>query len=167
MIRPEKLDRIANTKIGNRIDLKKQFDYQRRGDLNRRLDLGLNLRNQGGWRNRAFIGGVNSSFTHTHFSSWYVGPGFYPRYCWTPRWSSWVSWSWGITVTQSAILDQLSVVRSFASLLQSGFTTKLLSGNHCQSQPVVPGLMFHQHRYSHQPISMFSCSLFDSSMLVT
>ncbi|WP_144996027.1 hypothetical protein [Polystyrenella longa] len=94
VIRPEKLDRIANIDIGRRVNLGRQFDYQRRGDLNRRLDLTVDLRNNGGWRNRRHIGGVHRDFTHTHFSSWYAGPGFYPRYTWTPRWSNWVSWSW-------------------------------------------------------------------------
>ncbi|MCA9039873.1 MAG: hypothetical protein KDA65_05935 [Planctomycetaceae bacterium] len=94
VIRPEKLDRLANIDVGKKVNLGKQFDLQRQGDLNRRLDLGANIHKRGGWRNRNFIGGVNASFTRTHFSSWYVGPGFYPRYCWTPRWSSWVSWCW-------------------------------------------------------------------------
>ena len=93
-IRPERLNRIANIDIGRRLNLGRQFDLQRRGDIARRLDLHSGLRGRGGWRNRNFVGGVNVSFTSTHFSMWYAGSGFYPRYVWQPRWSPWVRWSW-------------------------------------------------------------------------
>lgn len=78
---------------GNRIDLGRQFAMHQQGDVARRLNLSNNLLQNGGWARRP-VGPVYAGYTHTAFSNWYCGPGHFPAYCWTPRWSPWVRWAW-------------------------------------------------------------------------
>ena len=41
------------------------------------------------------MGWVNAGYHNHCFERPYWGPSWYPSYCWYPRWSTWVSWSWG------------------------------------------------------------------------
>jgi len=86
-------DGFVGTRVGRQLRLNDQFNLYRRGDVARQLNLNIALVNGGGWRNR-YVGPVYGGFAAASFSSWYAGPGFYPRYCWTPTWSPWVDWSW-------------------------------------------------------------------------
>lgn len=89
-----KVDRFASHRWARNLDLKRQFDFRARGDIGRRMNLGRHLHDHGGWHNRRHLGLVHRDFRRNHFSSWYVGSWFFPRYCWTPRWSAWVDWCW-------------------------------------------------------------------------
>ncbi len=89
-----KLNALINSKKSKNWNLKKQFGLHKKGDVARRMHFHKNLLKQGGWRNRSLFGRMSRSYTRTHFGFWYAGPGLYPRYCWSPHWSDWVSWSW-------------------------------------------------------------------------
>lgn len=78
---------------GRRLNLDRQFQLHRHGDLSRQMNLGPALVQAGGWQHR-YHGTVIPTFTRSSFSVWYAGGGYYPRYCWTPRWNSWVDWCW-------------------------------------------------------------------------
>ncbi len=86
-------DRLHNSDVGRRLNLDRQFQLHRHGDLSRQLNLGPNLVQAGGWQHRHH-GRVVPTFTQSSFSVWYAGGGYYPRYCWTPRWTPWVDWCW-------------------------------------------------------------------------
>jgi len=81
------------TDVGRRLNLDRQFQLHRHGDLSRQLNLGPSLVQAGGWQHRHH-GPVVSTFTQSSVSVWYAGGGYYPRYCWTPRWTPWVNWCW-------------------------------------------------------------------------
>lgn len=89
-----KFNALINSKHHKQWNLKKQFELHKKGDVARQLHLNQNLLKHGGWRNRSLFGNMANSFTHTHFGSWYAGPGMYPSYCWSPHWSAWVDWCW-------------------------------------------------------------------------
>lgn len=82
-----------NTNVGQRYNLDRQFQLQRRGDMTRQMDFSANVIRAGGWQNRHH-GAVAASFTSGSFSVWYAGGGCYPTHCWYPRWSPWVDWCW-------------------------------------------------------------------------
>ncbi len=88
------LRRLADTRIGRKLDFGRQFEMSRRGDVARRLSLSRSLNRNGGWNSRRYHGHVHSTFVNFHFGSWYAGPSCYPAHTWMPRWSPWVSWSW-------------------------------------------------------------------------
>jgi len=90
----DKVDRFASHKWAKDLNLKKQYEFRKHGDIGRRMHLGKHLHDHGGWHKRRHAGLVHRHFHRHHFSSWYAGAWFFPRYCWTPRWSPWVSWSW-------------------------------------------------------------------------
>ena len=94
-----KLDNFQDwqqSKAGQKLGLKQQFELQRQGDLSRRLNLNSNLINAGGWAQHRQHGVIAASFTTSAFSCWYAGGGCYPAHCWCPAWSPWVDWScWG------------------------------------------------------------------------
>ncbi|MBS0207030.1 MAG: hypothetical protein JSS49_29490 [Planctomycetes bacterium] len=82
-----------HTNVGQQLNLDRQFQLQRHGDLTRQMNFTTNIINSGGWQHRQH-GAVAASFTSSSFSVWYAGGGCYPRHCWYPRWSPWVSWCW-------------------------------------------------------------------------
>lgn len=82
-----------NTNVGHQLNLERQFQLQRHGDLTRQMNFSANVINSGGWQHRHH-GAVAAAFTTGSFSVWYAGGGCYPSHCWYPRWSPWVSWSW-------------------------------------------------------------------------
>ena len=84
---------LHDSSVGRKHNLDRQFQLHRHGDLSRQLNLGPALIQQGGWSHRHH-GVVVSSFTQSSFSCWYAGGGYYPTYCWTPRWTPWVDWCW-------------------------------------------------------------------------
>ncbi len=84
---------LHNSDVGRRLDLDRQFQLHRHGDLSRQMNLGPALVQAGGWQHRHH-GHVVPTFTQSSFSVWYAGGGYYPRYCWTPRWTPWVDWCW-------------------------------------------------------------------------
>ena len=84
---------LHESDVGRRLNLDRQFQLHRHGDLSRQLNLGPALVQAGGWQHRHH-GLVVSNFTQSSFSGWYAGGGYYPRYCWTPRWTPWVDWCW-------------------------------------------------------------------------
>ena len=85
---------LSETRIGRKLDFKRQFEMSRNGDVARRLHLARSLSHHGGWHSRIHHGHVHSSFIDLHFGSWYGGPSYYPSHSWMPHWSPWVSWSW-------------------------------------------------------------------------
>ena len=84
---------LQDSNVGRRINLDRQFQLHRHGDLSRQMNLGPALIQAGGWSHRHH-GVVVSSFTTSSFSCWYAGGGYYPTYCWCPRWTPWVDWCW-------------------------------------------------------------------------
>lgn len=82
-----------NTNVGNQLQLERQFQLQRHGDLTRQMNFSTVVINNGGWQQRHH-GAVAAAFTAGSFSVWYAGGGCYPTHCWYPRWSPWVSWCW-------------------------------------------------------------------------
>jgi hypothetical protein len=81
------------TNVGHQLNLDRQFQLQRHGDLTRQMNFTNVVINNGGWQHRQH-GAVAAAFTTGSFSVWYAGGGCYPRHCWYPRWSPWVSWTW-------------------------------------------------------------------------
>jgi hypothetical protein len=84
--------------VGRKLDLDRQFQLQRHGDLTRQMNFSANVINAGGWHHRHH-GVVAPTFTKSSFSVWYAGGGCYPSHCWYPKWSPWVSWTWWDTCT--------------------------------------------------------------------
>ncbi|MGE5195427.1 MAG: hypothetical protein ACM3U2_23280 [Deltaproteobacteria bacterium] len=87
------LERMVNAPIARHVDLKTQFQLHEHGDLARRLNLPNQLAHNGGWQHR-LAGRISPLYTKHAFGHHYAGPGFYPHYCWFPRWSPWVNWCW-------------------------------------------------------------------------
>jgi hypothetical protein len=81
------------TTVGQHLNLDRQFQLQRQGDLTRQMNFSANVINSGGWQHRHY-GAVSPNFTSGSFSVWYAGGGCYPSHCWYPRWSPWVNWCW-------------------------------------------------------------------------
>ena len=96
-IKPEHLARMVNAPVARKVDLKTQLQAQAHGDLARRFDLPAHLAHSGGWRNH-FTGQISPLYVKQAFGGHYAGPGFYPGYCWFPRWSPWVNWCWNFAV---------------------------------------------------------------------
>lgn len=92
-LRLHQFDHLASTNVGRQLNLQQQFRLYQHGDVARKMNLNASLMNHGGWANR-YSGPIYPGFTTHSFSSWYSGPGYYPKYCWTPFWSPWVDWSW-------------------------------------------------------------------------
>lgn len=86
-------DQLVASKVGHQLKLQDQYALYGQGDVARQMNLNVVLINNGGWQNR-YVGPIYGGFTSHSFSSWYCGPGFYPRYAWTPIWSPWVDWCW-------------------------------------------------------------------------
>jgi len=84
---------LHESDVGRRLNLDRQFQLHRHGDLSRQMNLGPALVQAGGWQHRHH-GHVIPTFTRSSFSVWYAGGGYYPHYCWTPRWTPWVDWCW-------------------------------------------------------------------------
>ena len=84
---------LHESDVGRRLNLDRQFQLHRHGDLSRQMNLGPALVQAGGWQHRHH-GHVVPTFTRSSFSVWYAGGGYYPHYCWTPRWTPWVDWCW-------------------------------------------------------------------------
>ena len=84
---------LHESDVGRQLNLDRQFQLHRHGDVSRQLNLGPSLIQAGGWQHRHH-GRVVSNFTQSSVSVWYAGGGYYPRYCWTPRWTPWVDWCW-------------------------------------------------------------------------
>lgn len=82
-----------HTNVGQQLNMDRQFQLQRHGDLTRQMNFSANVINAGGWQRRHH-GAVAAAFTAGSFSVWYAGGGCYPTHCWYPRWSPWVSWCW-------------------------------------------------------------------------
>lgn len=91
-IRNADLHRFADDRFRRDLQIDRQFGLFDRGDIARQLNLTVALSNRGGWSHRS-VGPIYANYTRHHFSSWYAGPSWYPRYCWTPVWRPWVSWS--------------------------------------------------------------------------
>ena len=89
----QSFDHWRHANVGQQLNLDRQFQLQRHGDLTRQMNFTTNIINTGGWQHRQH-GAVAASFTTSSFSVWYAGGGCYPRHCWYPRWSPWVSWCW-------------------------------------------------------------------------
>lgn len=86
------------SKIGQELDLDKQFKLQQKGDVARSLGLSAKLVKAGGWA-KCLHGPVGPAYTTSAFSTWYgCGGGCFPAYSWCPTWSPWVAWSWWNTV---------------------------------------------------------------------
>lgn len=92
-----KLDNFEHwyrSSTGQKLGLKRQFEFQAEGDLSRRLDLGQKLLKAGGWTKHRRHGAIASTFTASAFGAWYAGGGCYPAHSWCPVWSPWVEWCW-------------------------------------------------------------------------
>ncbi len=96
----ERLAKIDNfqhwqqSNIGQKLGLKQQFEFQRQGDVSRRLNLSTNLLSAGGWAKNRQYGVIAPGFTTAAFSVWYAGGGCFPAHAWCPTWSPWVDWCW-------------------------------------------------------------------------
>jgi hypothetical protein len=88
---------LASSNAGRRLDLDRQYDLFRTGDVARQLNFNATLAQNGGWSKRS-IGPIGPNYSQRHFSVWYPGPGWYPNHVWLPRWSPWVRWSFWSTV---------------------------------------------------------------------
>ena len=82
------------TNVVQKLGLRQQFEFQRQGDLSRRLNLNSNLMNAGGWAQHRQHGVIAAGFTSAAFSGWYAGGGCFPAHAWCPTWSPWVGWSY-------------------------------------------------------------------------
>ncbi|MFC1597436.1 hypothetical protein ACFL5Q_05805 [Planctomycetota bacterium] len=107
---------LAQGKVAKEVKLDKQFEMRGKGDVARRMG----LHSQGGhsrggdqalgsrdhrsphgrshdhrWHvDHHYRGRISPHYGHGCFWTLYFGPSYYPRYCWYPRWSHWVNWSW-------------------------------------------------------------------------
>lgn len=97
-LKKDKLDRLAHTSGMKKFDAKQQFDIrEHKGDLAVKVHFGEKLHRRGGWRNR-WVGHISVGYVSGCFPMWYCGTGYFPSYCWYPRWSPWVSWCWAYPV---------------------------------------------------------------------
>lgn len=118
------LARLAHGKVAKKVKLDEQFKMRNKGDVARRLGLhkggghsrggdrahgprdDRSLHRPGGphghrdshrdaWHvDHHHRGRVSPRYGHGCFWTFYCGPSYYPHYCWYPRWSPWVDWSW-------------------------------------------------------------------------
>lgn len=96
LAKPDSFQHWQQSKLGQKLGLEQQFQFQRQGDLSRRLNLSTNLINAGGWLQHRQYGVIAPGFTSAAFSVWYAGGGCFPAHAWCPTWSPWVDWSyWG------------------------------------------------------------------------
>lgn len=79
--------------VGQQLNIDRQLQLQRHGDITRQMNFTTNVINAGGWQHRHH-GAVAAAFTAGSFSVWYAGGGCYPSHCWYPKWSPWVNWCW-------------------------------------------------------------------------
>lgn len=94
LAKPDSFQHWQQSKLGQKLGLEQQFQFQRQGDLSRRLNLSTNLINAGGWAKHRQHGVYAAGYTSSAFSSWYAGGGCFPKHAWTPTWSPWVNWSY-------------------------------------------------------------------------
>lgn len=94
LAKPDSLQHWQQSKLGQKLGLRQQFEFQRQGDLSRRLNLSTNLINAGGWTKHRQHGLFAAGFTSSAFSGWYAGGGCFPAHAWCPTWSPWVDWSY-------------------------------------------------------------------------
>ncbi|MBI3861722.1 MAG: hypothetical protein HY290_07485 [Planctomycetia bacterium] len=87
------LDHIVSTKTAHDLDLKKQFDMHKQGDVARRLNLTHDFAKNGGM-GKHLQGPLSANFHKNVFSHCYCGPGFYNNFCLFPHWCPWVNWCW-------------------------------------------------------------------------
>jgi len=88
------LDALTRTTVGQKYDLRRQYELYSHGDVARQLHLDRSIYDHGGWRARTNHGPIAKSFVDIHFGHYYPGPRLYPSRCWYPHWTTWVSWSW-------------------------------------------------------------------------
>lgn len=88
--------RLANSHVGRKVALHKQWSHHHKGDVARRMHLHSHLKKHGGWHRRHVHGPVGRHYLRHHFTHHYLGPHRYPRYTWYPRWYGWVNWSWSV-----------------------------------------------------------------------
>ena len=94
LTKPDSFQDWQQSNAGQKLGLRQQFELQRQGDLSRRMNLGTNLINAGGWAQHRQHGLIAAGFTSAAFSVWYAGGGCYPAHAWCPTWSPWVDWCW-------------------------------------------------------------------------
>ena len=87
-------DLLIRSKSGKSLDIEKQLDLSRKGDVARRLGLRDRLARRGGWRKHARHGPISNRFVHLHFGYRYPGHYSTPNWCWFPRWNPWTQWCW-------------------------------------------------------------------------
>jgi hypothetical protein len=100
---------LAQSEIGRKLKLAEQFDLHKMGDVARRLGLLKHAGNLGHAAGPINIHGslfhkwsvlnhhcgpISPAYAKSCFGFHYCGPGYYPAYCWYPKWTPWVSWSW-------------------------------------------------------------------------
>lgn len=85
-------EKLISGRAGRTLQLDKQFNLLKKGDVARQLDLHKKLIDKG-WQHR-FCGPVHQHYTSFCFGNAYCGPHCYPSYCWFPRWCGWVDWCW-------------------------------------------------------------------------
>ncbi len=88
------LGALTRTAMGQKYDLRRQYDLHHQGDVARRLHLDRSIYDRGGWRSHRHHGPIAHNFVDIHFGHYYPGPSLYPSRCWYPRWTSWVHWTW-------------------------------------------------------------------------
>ena len=94
LARTDSFQHWHRSKVGQKLRLEQQFEFQKRGDLARRMNLSNNLMSTGGWTRHRQHGLLAAGFTTGAFSMWYSGGGCYPAHAWCPIWSPWVDWSY-------------------------------------------------------------------------
>jgi hypothetical protein len=92
-IKSGKFKPVVNSASAKKFRLNKQFALKGKGDVARKLGLHA-AEKKHGWRKFHHHGHVSKSFMSLHFGGHYAGCGYFPSYCWYPKWNNWVSWSW-------------------------------------------------------------------------
>jgi hypothetical protein len=113
-------DKITKGDMAQKVKLSEQFHMMDKGDVARRMDLhkhvnnininNIQVKNFHQMHNPAMLKNVNDFYVHRPyyhhgfispaytqhcFKFGYYGPSFFTGICWYPRWTPWVSWSWG------------------------------------------------------------------------
>jgi len=107
------LDALTRGDLARKIKLSDQYRMAQQGDFARRLGLNKHSAHSPSAYSYApaihgrhrppghnwdtphdFHGRVHPRYVDYSFAFRYYGPSYYPRYCWYPRWSPWVDWSW-------------------------------------------------------------------------
>ena len=96
-IRNGQLQGFMGGKYGQNLQLKRQFELQRKGDYTRQMNFRQTLVKNGGWGNRKMGLLDRMRYTQNCTSMSYCGSGYYPKYCYCPKWSPWVKWCWNVT----------------------------------------------------------------------